>query len=223
MLLLNLGIIGLNSFSAAGAERGTSFVAKERGRTVASDAITLVDDGAAPRGLPVPFDLEGVRKSPLTIIDAGRAADVAHDLETAARAGTESTGHAMLPGAKGPTPTALRLESGSASRDELTRSLRNGLVIRRIHPFVSLRGGPQAEVSGTTRDGVFIVENGEIVGAAANVRWSCSAVDLLRSVEAVSRERSVEFMDLPEFFPSTNDVPSMLCGRLRVHGNQPRE
>jgi predicted Zn-dependent protease len=103
------------------------------------------------------------------------------------------------------------------------RSLDRGLVIRRIHPFVSLRGGPRIEISGTTRDGVFVVQNGEIVGAAANVRWSCSAVDLLRSVEAASLERSVEFMDLPELFPSTNDVPSLLCGRLRVHGSQPRE
>jgi len=185
--------------------------------------VTLVDDGQAERGLPVGFDLEGCPKQHLAIIDGGVAASVAHDLETAARAGVESTGHAMLPGAKGPTPTALRIESGSETRDDLIADLGRGLVIRRIHPFVSLRGGPGAEVSGTSRDGVFVVENGEITGVAANVRWSCSAVDLLRSVEAASSERSVEFMDLPEFFPSTNDVPSLLCGRLRVHGAQPRE
>lgn len=223
MLLLNLGIIGLNSFSAAGAEKGSSFVAGNRGNDVASKAVTLVDDGRAERGLPVGFDLEGCPKQLLTIIDGGVAGDVAHDLETAARAGVESTGHAMLPGAKGPTPTALRIESGSDSRDDLVAGLGRGIVIRRIHPFVSLRGGPGAEISGTSRDGVFVVEDGEIVGAAANVRWSCGAIDLLRSVEAASSERSVEFMDLPEFFPSTNDVPSLLCGRLRVHGAQPRE
>ena len=223
MLLLNLGIIGLNSFSAAGEEKGSSFIASNRGEAVASSAVTLVDDGQAEHGLPVGFDLEGCPKQQLTIIDRGIAAGVAHDLETAARAGVDSTGHGMLPGAKGPTPTALRIESGSDTRDDLIAGLGRGIVIRRIHPFVSLRGGPGAEVSGTSRDGVFVVENGEIAGVAANLRWSCSAVDLLRSVEAVSRERSVEFMDLPEFFPSTNDVPSLLCGRLHVHGAQPRE
>ena len=105
MLLLNLGIIGLNSFSAAGEEKGSSFIANNRGRAVASSAVTLVDDGQAERGLPVGFDLEGCPKQHLAIIDGGVAAGVAHDLETAARAGVESTGHAMLPGAKGPTPT----------------------------------------------------------------------------------------------------------------------
>jgi len=222
MLLLNLGIIGLDCFSAGGVSKG-SFVAADVGSTVASPAITLVDDGASPRGLPVPWDVEGIPKRLLTIINAGTAAGVAHDLTSAARAGMGSTGHALLPGAKSPMPTALRIESGADSRDELVRSLGRGLIIRRIHPFVSLRGGPTAEISGTSRDGVFVVENGEIVGAAANVRWSCSALELLRSVEAVSSERSVEFMDLPELFPSTNDVPSLLCGRLRIHGSQPRE
>jgi PmbA protein len=223
MLLLNLGIIGLECFSAGGASKGTSFLGAGEGSQVAASCVTLVDDGAGPRGLPVPWDAEGTPKRPLRIVDGGVAAAVAHDLTSAARAGVESTGHACLAGAKSPMPTALGIESGSAPRAELVRSLDRGLVIRRIHPFVSLRGGPRIEISGTTRDGVFVVQNGEIVGAAANVRWSCSAVDLLRSVEAASLERSVEFMDLPELFPSTNDVPSLLCGRLRVHGSQPRE
>jgi predicted Zn-dependent protease len=223
MLLLNLGIIGLDSFGAGGAAKGTSFVAANEGRPVASEAVTLVDDGRAAHGLPVPFDLEGTPKRLLTIVDRGIAAGVAHDLTSAARAGVPSTGHALLPGMKGPLPTALRVESGSEPRDALLRSLGSGLVVRRIHPFVSLRGGPGAELSGTSRDGVFVVEGGEVVGAAANVRWSCSAVELLRSVEAASQERSVEFMDLPELFPTTNDVPSLLCGRLRIHGSQPRE
>jgi PmbA protein len=223
MLLLNLGIIGLDSFGAGGAAKGTSFVAANVGGRVASAAVTLVDDGQAPRGLPVPFDLEGTPKRPLTLIERGVAVAVAHDLTSAARAGVGSTGHALLSGAKGPLPTALRIESGDQPREALVRSLGRGLVIRRIHPFVSLRGGPAAELSGTSRDGVFVVEGGEVVGAATNVRWSCAAVDLLRSVETASQERSVEFMDLPELFPTTNDVPSLLCGRLRVHGSQPRE
>jgi PmbA protein len=222
MILLNLGIIGLNSFSAIGEAHGSSFIAGNFGDAVASPVITLVDDGASGRGLGMPFDFEGTPKRPLTIIDRGIATAVAHDLSSASVAGA-TTGHALLGTEKTPTPTALRIEGGDLARSELVRGLGSGLVIRRIHPFVSLRGGPRAEISGTSRDGVFIVENGEIVGAASNVRWSCSAIDLLTSVEGASRERSVEFMDLPELFPSTNDVPSLLCGRLRVHGSQPRE
>lgn len=222
MILLNLGIIGLNSFSAIGEARGSSFVASNFGDAIASPVITLVDDGASDRGLGMPFDFEGTPKRPLTIIDRGIATAVAHDLTSAGETGA-TTGHALLGTEKTPTPTALRIEGGDFARSELVRGLGSGLVIRRVHPFVSLRGGPRAEISGTSRDGVFIVEDGEIVGAASNVRWSCSAIDLLRSVEGVSRERSVEFMDLPELFPSTNDVPSLLCGRLHVHGSQPRE
>lgn len=219
-LLSTLGYVGLNVFSAASSG---SFMHVHAGERVASDAITLIDDPLDAQALPLAFDAEGTPRRPLTLIDRGIASGIAHDLASAAGTDGATTGHALPVGMKGPAPIALAIQPGDAPRDELVRQLDRGLVVKRLHTFVSLRGGPDGELSGTTRDGVFVVENGEVVGSAQNVRWTISTTALLREVEAVSREREVGFMDLPEHFMHTSHVPSLLTGGFVVHGSQPRE
>lgn len=221
MLLVSLGYVGLNSFGAASATAPGAWFAP--GAAVGSSALTMVDDPLDRAALFSPIDAEGSSRQRLTLIDQGNVAGAAHDLTTAAANGTATTGHAMPPGDKGPSPHSLAIEPGTTSRADLVAGMKRGLIVTRIHPFVSLRGGGRGELSGTTRDGVFLVENGQIVAPVANVRWSNSMSDVFRGVEAVSTERSVEFMDLPEFSPHTAHVPSLYSTRFTVQTSQPRE
>lgn len=221
MLLVSLGYVGLNAFGASSARTGDAWF--EPGKIVASNTLSLVDDPLDIMALFSPIDHEGTERARLTLIANGEAAGVAHDLASARADGAVTTGHALPPGDKGPSPHSLSIESGQTRRSELIAGMKKGLVVNRIHPFVTLRGGPDGELSGTTRDGVFLVEDGEIVAPVTNVRFSNSMKDLLGSVDAVSQERSVEFMDLPEFSPHTAHVPSLHSTHFTVHGTQPRE
>lgn len=221
MLLVSLGYVGLNVFGAAAARSSEAW--HRLGRVVGSDLLSLTDDPLDSAALFSPFDAEGTRRSRLPLIDKGLVVGVAHDLTSADADGTVTTGHAMPPGDKGPSPHSLTIPAGTTSRADIISGIERGLIVNRIHPFVSLRGGPRGELSGTSRDGVFLVENGEIVAPVANVRWSNAMDDLLKSVEATSTERSVEFMDLPEFSPHTAHVPSVYSTHFTVHGSQPRE
>lgn len=222
MLLATLGYVGLNAFGAGAVRDQSSFLAHHDDDPVAANIFTLRDDPLDEEALFSPFDAEGSPRRPLDIIAGGKVAGHAHDRASAAAAGAETTGHALPASMKTPSPLSLSIPAGDRSRDQLVADLGDGLIVHRIHPFISLRGGPNANLSGTSRDGVLVVENGEVVGAAKNVRWSNDMTDLFGSVEGMSEERSVQWMDLPDHAPITNHVPSLLCGRFTVHGSQPR-
>lgn len=221
MLLVSLGYVGLNVFSATAARQGNSYILDNVGKPVASSQFSLADEPLNPQSLATPFDAEGTPRRRLPIIERGEAVGVAHDLTTDPEG--RSTGHALPASMKGPAPLSLAVSPGSATDADLLASLGDGLIVHRIHPFVSLRGGPQGDLSGTTHDGVLVVRGGEIVGAATNVRWSNRMTEFLGSVEDVSAERTIQWMDLPDHAPHTSLLPRLLCGTFTVHGSQPRE
>ncbi len=76
---------------------------------------------ATRAGLPKAFDFEGVPKQRVAIVEDGVVKDVVWDRRTAARAGRESTGHALAAPAQsyGPQPFNLSVPAGDASVDEL--------------------------------------------------------------------------------------------------------
>lgn len=82
----------------------------------------------------------------------------------------------------------LVLDGGdpAVTTDELVAGVRRGLLVtsqwylREVDPMTML-------MTGLTRDGVFLIENGEIVGAVNNFRFNMSPLDVLRQASAVGR------------------------------------
>jgi predicted Zn-dependent protease len=174
-------------FSALAVHEDRSFW--EAGRQVASPLVSLVDDGRDPDGLPAGFDAEGVPKQRLALLEAGVCRDLAYDASTAARAGRRSTGHGLpAPNTYGPFPTNMAMAPGDASREELIGGLARGLLVTRFH-YTNPVHPKRVIITGMTRDGTFLVENGRIVGPVRNLRFTMSYLDALANVEAVSRER----------------------------------
>jgi PmbA protein len=174
-------------FSAQAVQEGRSFV--EPGKRIGSDLVTIVDDGTDPAGLPSSMDYEGVRKERLTLVERGICRDIAYDAQTAARAGRRSTGHGFpAPNPWGPFAGNMLMAPGTASRDELIGGLDRGILVTRfhytnpVHPKLCL-------ITGMTRDGTFLVENGRLVAPIRNLRYTQSYLDALAGVEAVGRER----------------------------------
>jgi predicted Zn-dependent protease len=160
------------------------------GTRVAAPAVTLTDDPRAHAGWPRAFDFEGVPKAPLTLIDRGVARAVAHDTRSAALAGdgTRSTGHALAPGgeARDPLPTNLVLAGGDAADvAALAAPIARGIYVTRlwylnvVHPRSTL-------LTGTTRDGTFLIEDGRITKPLHDVRFTDSVLRLLEATEALT-------------------------------------
>ncbi len=197
-----LSVLGLNG--AALVEQ-RSFATGRLGERVTGANVTIRDDGLDGATLPLPFDYEGVPRQPLTLIEEGVVRGVAWDRAWAARGGTRSTGHALpAPNTWGPIPTHLQMEPGTTPRAELVRGVKRGLFVTRfnytrvVHPLKTL-------VTGLTRDGTFLIEDGEIVAPVKNLRFTESYLDALGRVEAISAERRL----LSDPFGGALLVPSL--------------
>jgi len=136
--------------------------------------ITLLDDPVTPGSIGAPFDIEGTPRSALRLVDAGVTAALAYDRRSAAAAGAISTGH-TFPGAAswGPVPFNLGFAPGGDEVEAMIRRVRRGLLVsdfwytRPLDPrLVSL--------TGLTRNGVWLIEDGEITRPVRNLRFTQS-------------------------------------------------
>ncbi len=175
-------------------EEGSSFVAGRFGEKVAGDHVTILDDPLDPECLPMAFDFEGASAERVTLIERGIARAVVYDSQTAARNGARNTGHAYFSSDAYPYPMHLRLEPGGASRDELIRGVRRGVLVTRfwytrwVHPLRTI-------VTGMTRDGVFLIENGEVAHPVRNFRFTQSYADALGGTLGVASELALQRLE----------------------------
>jgi predicted Zn-dependent protease len=190
-----------HGFSGQAFEEGTSFVSGRLGEKVTGSNVTIWDDATDPRGLAIAADYEGVPKRRLSLIERGVAAGIAYDSYTAQRArligdgapsgGTrQSTGHAsdLERSYFGPVPANLFMEGGEASLAEMLAGTRRGLLLTRFH-YTHCPDPKRVVMTGTTRDGTFLIENGEIVGAVRDLRLTQSVPELFEGIELLGRPR----------------------------------
>jgi len=185
----------------------------ERDKPIGSALVNIVDDGHDPAGLPLAFDFEGVAKQRVELVRDGKATDLVYDSFTAGRDGKASTGHALpAPNPYGPFAINLVMAPGDDSEEELVRGLRRGLLVTRFW-YTNVVHPKRAIMTGMTRDGTFLVQDGEIVGPVRNLRFTMSYLDALAGVEAVSRERKL----LRGYFTSVL-VPAVRIGAFTFTG-----
>ena len=201
-----LAYIGLGALSV---QEGRSFMNGRFGEQIVGENITLWDDGLDPAGVPMPFDFEGVPKHRVTFFERGIAREVVYDSFTAGREGKQSTGHALpAPNSYGPMPLHLFLGPGDSGPAELLQGIDRGLWVTRFH-YVNVVHPTKAILTGMTRDGTFLIENGEITRPIHNLRFTQSVLDALSDVQAIGREP----MMLQDEVGGTH-VPALRIGRF---------
>jgi predicted Zn-dependent protease len=168
--------MGFYGFSAKAFDQGASFV--ELGASQFDPRITIVDDPLSPDALGLPFDAEGTPKAPLTLVKAGVTSALAHDRRTAAKAGVESTGHGFADASVGPVTTSLVLTGGEDSVQDMIASVERGLYVATFN-YCRILDPKSQVVTGLTRNGTFMIENGRITGAVTNLRFTQSFVAAL--------------------------------------------
>jgi PmbA protein len=215
-LLDFLGFLAFNGLSHA---EGRGALEGRLGTRVAAPAINLSDSPRFPRTLPRAFDFEGVPKAPLPLIRDGVAHAVAHDTRSAARAGGDarSTGHATAPGGSsfGPHPTNLVLIGGGAADEaELAAPIERGIYVTRFW-YVNVVREKQTLLTGMTRDGTFLVEDGRIARPLRDVRFTDSVLRILEATEALTAgQRLVSEAD----FYGRRFATGVVCPALRAAG-----
>lgn len=183
-----VGLLSYCGFGALAEQEGRSFLSGRLGEKITGEAVTLTDDATDPRTMGLPFDFEGVPKRPVTLLERGVAVGVVHDAYTASRAQTRSTGHALpAPNSYGPLATSLIMSPGDSSLDKLIEGTERGLLVTRFF-YTNILDPRQTTFTGMTRDGLYRIEDGEVVGAAKNMRVTDSVLGALDRMTGVSAE-----------------------------------
>ncbi len=183
-LLSNLALFG---FNGKAVNEGRSFVAV--GTDQFDPLVSIVDDPFDPRGLGQAFDVEGTPKATRAFVDAGMSTAVAHDRRSGAQAGVPSTGHALAGAAAfGAFATNLHLVPGDADLGEpdevdgpmadasvaaLVGRVERGLLVSDFW-YTRVLDPRTLVVTGLTRNGVWLIENGTVTAPVQNFRFTQS-------------------------------------------------
>ncbi|MEV4414451.1 metallopeptidase TldD-related protein [Catellatospora sp. NPDC049609] len=160
-LLTNFSYFG---FNAKAHQERRCFA--EPGTQQFDEAITLYDD---PRE---PYDAEGTPRTRLALVEKGVTTALAQDRRTAATGGGASTGHAGAFGAAwGPTPQNLAFAPGTATVDEMISRVTRGLLITDLW-YTRVLDPRTLALTGLTRNGVWLIEDGEVTRPVRNMRFT---------------------------------------------------
>jgi len=168
-----LDFLSLYAFNAKAVAEGRSAVVP--GEDQFDPSLSLWDDATDARQVGLAFDAEGTPKVRTPLVESGRVVGLAHDRRTAAAAGVVSSGQAVSGGATlGPVATNLFL-AGAAPRPvaELVAGIERGLLVNDFW-YTRVVDPRTLVVTGLTRNGVFLVTDGEIGPAVGNLRFTQS-------------------------------------------------
>ena len=186
-----LGVIA-QVLTAESVQKGRSLFAGRLEQKVASEALTLIDDGRIP-GAPGshPWDAEGVPTQHTEVIKDGVLASYLYNLTSARREGrSTSTGNASRLGFKSAPKTApsnLELKPTGESREEVLRLAGRSLLVQDFH---GVHSGANA-ISGDFSVGVTgrLLEDGVPTQAVKEVTIAAPMLDILGAITHVANDR----------------------------------
>ncbi|MGA3054479.1 MAG: TldD/PmbA family protein [Candidatus Korobacteraceae bacterium] len=176
-----------------------SFLNDRIGMRLFGENITVWDDVYHPLQAGVPFDGEGMRRQRLKLIENGVVRAVTYSRSSAKRMQASEmdgkvgpvrpTGHGFaLPSEIGEAPLNIvfagPLEGESRTVEQMLASTERGILvtrlwyIREVDPYEKI-------LTGMTRDGTFLVENGKVVCGVRNFRFNESLLHMLQNVEVM--------------------------------------
>lgn len=196
------------------AQKGKTFFKDKLGEPVASERVTVIDDGKLPGGLAsCSFDGEGVPTSTTTVIEAGTLKSFLFNAYAAKKGGTRSTGNAVRGGYRGSpgiSPTNFYVRPGDMGPDEIISGLSEALYVTDLQ-------GLHAAVNTTTGDlsipakGIMI-RGGEMAEPVQNLIIGGNLIGLLRGIEAVGSDLAWSSAS------GMIGVPTILTSPVRIGG-----
>ncbi len=202
MVVANLfGYMTYLGMSAYSYDAGTSFLTGKLGEEVASDELTLSDNGRLANGLgSTAFDDEGVPTRETVLIEKGVLRNLLHNTRTASKFRVASTGNA---GWLTPRPWNVVISPGNSELEDMIERIKKGLYVTNnwYTRFQNVREGMFSTIC---RDAVFYIENGEVKYPVKGLRISDRFSNILAGIIDASRERQQIYWweaDIPTLAP----------------------
>src|SRR6202522_3522823 len=170
-------------FSATAVHDKRSCLNDRLGRKVFGDNITLWDDVYHPLQVGPEYDGEGMPRQRVLLVDRGVPQNLVYSRASAKKMKTKPTGHGFtLPNEHGEAPINLVFAGGDKSVAEMIASTERGVLVTRLW-YIREVDPYEKTITGMTRDGSFLIEDGKIAGGIRNFRFNQSIIAALCNVE----------------------------------------
>lgn len=184
-----LGVLG-RALTGEAVQKGRSLFAGRLGEPVASEALTLIDDGRlanAPGSAP--WDSEGVPTGRTKVISSGVLEAFLYDTISARRDGRRSTGNAARASFKSmpyPSPSNLAFSPTGESREEVLKEAGRALLVQKFHGVHSganpVSGDFSVGATGRMLDG------GDSGRPVKEITIAAPLLEILRGITAVGSD-----------------------------------
>ncbi len=172
--------------------------AKYLGTEIGPNELNVYDDPTHPMQLPFVYDLCGKKREKTAIIENGVFKNVFYAHGAALRFNKKPTGHTFsLDDLDSAVPVNLVVDAGTMPVEEMIKGTKSGIYVNRFH-YMNIVDPQEAIFTGMTRDGTFIIENGQLTKALKNMRFNVKFFEFTQNIEAISKE--VESV-ASEYFP----------------------
>ena len=184
-----IGWLGF-AFGARDAEQGQSFLSKPGqdpnatatflGEKMFPEIITLRSDPFHPKLASTPWGPSLLPNEKISWIEKGVVSNLFYDRFWASKAGKKPT----------PFPANLVLEGQNNSLNDLIASVDRGLLVTRLW-YIRVVQPKTWQLTGLTRDGVFLIENGKVTDPITNFRWNQSPAEVLQRTTKLTQPMRV--------------------------------
>jgi len=176
-------------FSATAVADKRSCFANRVGKPLLGKNVTITDDVYHPDQLGTPFDGEGMPRQRVVLVDRGVVKNLVYSRRSAKQADKQPTGHGFpLPNEYWEAPMKLVVAGGNTPVEQMIASTDRGLLVTRLW-YIREVDPYEKVMTGMTRDGLFLIENGKIAHTARNFRFNQSVLEMLRNVDALGPAR----------------------------------
>jgi predicted Zn-dependent protease len=173
-------------FAATAVEDKRSCLNNRIGKQLFGKNICISDDVFHPLQKGAPFDGEGMPRREVLLVDRGVPRNLVYSRASASIARKKATGHGFaLPNEYGEAPMNLVFSGGDSSIEKMVAATDRGLLVTRLW-YIREVDPYEKVMTGMTRDGLFLVENGKLTRAARNFRFNQSLIEMLNHVELMS-------------------------------------
>jgi len=180
-----LDLVGFLFYDFAGtamADQRSCFN-KRMGKQVLGENITIHDDAYHPLQSGAPFDGEGIPRQKILLVDKGVPTNLVYSRATAKKMKAKPTGHGFsLPNDMGEAPMNMVFSGGKSLVDEMVRSTDRGILVTRLW-YIRDVDPYEKVLTGMTRDGTFLVQDGRVAGGLRNFRFNQGILEMLSNVE----------------------------------------
>ena len=167
-----------------------SFLNDRIGQQVFDDDLSLIHE---PHNLDLlsarPIDDEGLATQGFPVVENGVLKNYSFSRLHAARLGATPKGCGFsFFGRSIGFPFAMVVQPGGKSRSQLISEVENGLLVTNLH-YTNFVNPPIGSITGMSKDGLFIIKNGEIVGSAKNMRFTDDIPRILKDIDVGKEQR----------------------------------